>query len=109
MSDEPDLKPNPSGVTAATNICLAIVLVANAILAGAQIRDHFRWGSVGIVMVWGPIVNCTILVVFVALTPLVKNMAQGASIKWYVAVAVVLPLAFIPGQFVPIWLFDSPR
>jgi hypothetical protein len=104
MSDEPDQKPNPTGVMAATNLCVAIVLAANAILAGAQISDHFHWGAVNIVMVWGPIVNCTILVLFVALTPLVKNMAQGASIKWYVAVAVILPLAFIPGQLVPIWL-----
>jgi hypothetical protein len=107
--DEPDRKPNPTGVMAATNLCLAFVLVANAILAGAQIRDHFRWGAAGIVMVWGPVVNCTLLIVFVALTPLVKSMGQGASVKWYVAVAVLLPLAFIPGQFVPVWLFDSPR
>jgi hypothetical protein len=109
MNDEPDWKPNPTGVMAATNLCVAVVLAANAILIGAQIYHHFSWGAVGIVGLWGPLVNCTLLIVFVALTPLVKSMGQGASVKWYVAVAVLLPLAFIPGQFVPVWLFDSPR
>ena len=100
MSDEADLKPNPTGVMAATNLCVAVVLAASAILAGAQISDHFGWGAVGIVMVWGPVVNCILLIVFVALTPLVENMGQGASVKWYVAVAVLLPwLSYLASWF----------
>ena len=98
MTDKPGGKPSAKRVAIAATICAAIALAINAVMAVAQFRDHFSWGAIGIMIYWSPIANGMLLAMGVALTPLVRLIARGASVKPYLLVAILLPLALIGCQ-----------
>jgi hypothetical protein len=99
MTDNRDCVPRPGRVTQATVICTVIVLGVNVFLGWEQFVDHFRWGAMGIMFEFNPIANLILLALFGALTPIVRRTANGASVKLYIWVAMLLPLFMIPCQF----------
>jgi hypothetical protein len=99
MTDNRDCVPRPRRVTQATLICVVIVLGVNVFLGWVQFVDHFRWGAMGIMFGVNRIANLILLALFGALAPIVRRTANGASVKLYIWVAILLPLFMIPCQF----------
>jgi hypothetical protein len=107
MTDKPDGKPKPERVLAATAIFTVIVLVINLLMGLVQCADHLRWGAMHIVLVENPVANLILFAIGVALAPVIRRQAQGASVRFYAVVAIVLPLFMIPCQaIVPHIVYD---
>ncbi len=98
-TDNRDRVLRPSRVIQATVICAVTVLGVNVFLGWVQFVDHFSWGAMGIMLGVNPIANLILLALFGALAPIVRRTANGASVKLYIWVAILLPLFMIPCQF----------
>jgi hypothetical protein len=98
--------PRPKLVVAATAFCAVTVIGVNVALAAGQIADHFSWGAIYIAVMGNLLANCILLSVFTTLTPVVRRIARGASVKLYIFAAVGLPLVMLPCQaYLPYALF----
>ena len=82
----------------------------NLLMGLVQCADHFRWRAMHIMLVDNPVANLILLAIGVALAPMIRRQAQGASVRPYVFVAIVLPLFMIPCQaIVPYNLYEFLR
>ncbi|HEV8003234.1 MAG TPA: hypothetical protein VGP63_25330 [Planctomycetaceae bacterium] len=99
-TNKPNAKPRPRLMIAATALFTVVVLSINLALARVQVVDHFSWGAMAIALEISPLINGTLLVVAVVLTPVVRRFGAGAPIWPYVVVAVTLTLLAIVCQIV---------
>lgn len=90
-------------VSACIAAMATLTVLANAFVVYSAIADEGP-GAFAVTFVWGPICNCVLIAIWLCLTPLVKRVAQGASVDPYVTAAVYLPIICAQIAFIVAYL-----